>query len=257
MKISQHYFTFPFYIPRICGYLKNWPLYLSNYLLRKRQPAEYQLRNGHRLLDATGTLAGTFAVVFVRREYGVFENFKTIVEVGANMGCFTVYAADSCPQARIFSYEPEKRNFKVLSENINSNSFQDRVKAFNCAVASKFGEMELHVGESPLNSLYLQEGTKTSYKVPCTTLADIMQEHKLEQIDFLKLNCEGAEYGILHSCSADVFKRIKNIRLEYHTMSGEGENGRAIERFLEDNGYAIERFTSYRDVSGFIWASRK
>ena len=60
--ISQHYFTFPFQIPRVIGQIRNWPLYLSNYLLRRKQPAEYEMRNGFRLIDGRGTLAGTIAV---------------------------------------------------------------------------------------------------------------------------------------------------------------------------------------------------
>ena len=78
-------------------------------------PAEYRMRNGIRLMDATGTLAGTIAVVFVRREYGRLRNLRTIVDIGANMGSFSVYAANSCPEADIYCYEPVPGNFEVLS----------------------------------------------------------------------------------------------------------------------------------------------
>src|SRR5690348_16146894 len=102
--VSQHYFTFPFQIPRVVAEISNWPQYLSNYLLRRRQPAEYRLRKGFRLIDSRGTLAGTIAVVFVRREYGPMEDYRTIVDIGANMGTFTVYAALKCPTAKIYCF---------------------------------------------------------------------------------------------------------------------------------------------------------
>ena len=97
--ISKNYFTFPFYVPRVCRLCSNWPEYLRNYLLRKKTPADYRLRNGVRLIDGTGTLTGAMAVVFVRREYGPMKGFRTIVEIGAHVGSFAVYAAQSCPNA--------------------------------------------------------------------------------------------------------------------------------------------------------------
>jgi FkbM family methyltransferase len=255
--ISQHYFTFPFQIPRVIGQIRNWPLYLSNYLLRRKQPAEYEMRNGFRLIDGRGTLAGTIAVVFVRREYGPMDaDWQTIVDIGANMGSFAVYAAMTCPKARIFGFEPEERNFGYLSNNIAVNSLQNRVKLFQCAVASTAGEREMAIGESPLNSLVADAGS-VHRKVQCTTLGNILDEQKLATVDMLKMNCEGAEYEIFESCSKADLERVKRIRLEYHTLSGEKQNGEWLAKFLESQGYQIEHYTRYRGVSGFIWASRK
>jgi hypothetical protein len=81
--IIQNYVTFPFYVPRIYSLWSNWPEYLFNYALRRHKPAEYRTRKGFRLIDGRGTLAGTLAEVFVRREYGSLERFRTIVDVGA------------------------------------------------------------------------------------------------------------------------------------------------------------------------------
>src|SRR4051812_8881460 len=107
--LTQNHFTFPFYIPRICSLFANWPEYLANYAWHRSKPGEYRLRNGLRLVDSTGTMAGTIAVVFVRREYGRVEKFRTIVDIGANLGTFALYAAYSCPETRVYCYEPERR----------------------------------------------------------------------------------------------------------------------------------------------------
>lgn len=257
MIISQHYITFPFYIPRICSIFKDWPAYLYNYVLRRKKPREYFLRNGFRLIDSTGTLAGTIAVVFVRQEYGTLQGFQTIIDIGANMGSFAVYAAQSCPKARIYCYEPEQRNFSFLSQNIGINSLDQRVTAFQYAVASNSGQRELCIGESPINSLVIGADNAMRQSVNCTTLKDIIADQKLDRIDLLKMNCEGAEYEILENCSPTVFERISNIRLEYHQIDSSTKNGDALARFLERQGYIIERFTQYRGISGFIWASHK
>jgi len=261
MALSQNLLTFPFYIHRTCRLFRNWPEYLANYALRRKKAAEYHLRDGYRIVDGTGTLAGTLAVVFIRREYGTFRDSRTIVDIGANMGSFAIYAAGACPNARILCFEPHSENFQFLRRNISINSLDQRITAFQCAVASTSGQRTFGLGQSPTHSLVGAE-TGVSETVRCTTLAEIFSNHGLETIDFLKINCEGAEYEILESCTPEDFKRIANIRLEYHDLDGAKKDGRWISRYLESQGYRIQRFTRYIEKSGlfkesgFIWASR-
>jgi FkbM family methyltransferase len=254
--ITQNYFTLPFYIPRICSLWSNWPEYLFNYVLRRHKPAEYRMRTGFRLIDGEGSLAGTLAVVFIRREYGSLKGFRTIVDIGANMGSFAVYAAQSCPDAKIYCFEPEQQNFRLLKQNIEINELDGRVSAFQCAVASDNGRRELAVGESPLNSFHTIRNSVSHQTVDCMTLRNILADERLDTIDLLKMNCEGAEYEILEGCSENDFKRIANIRLEYHVLDAQSRNGEALSRWLETRGYRIERFTRRLKESGFIWAVR-
>jgi FkbM family methyltransferase len=255
--------TLPFYLPRIVALFSNWPEYLANYLLRKRRPGTYRLRNGFRLVDGTGTLAGTIAVVFVRHEYGRLDPaYRTIVDIGANMGCFTVFAARECPQARILSFEPEQKNFQYLTQNIQTNSLQNRITPFQCAVAREGGPREIAIDLSPLHTLLTSPGGGNVQMVQCTTIRDIMRENSLEKIDFMKVNCEGAEYEILGNCSQEDLSRIGCLRVEYHNFDTDQRNGKALTALLEKSGFEIERYTAYVEhrgifsVSGFIWAVR-
>ena len=253
---SQHWFTFVFHLPRIVRQIENWPSYILNYVLRRERPAEYRLRNGSRLIDATGTLAGTIAVIFVRREYGPLKDCRTIVDVGSNMGAFAVYAASRCPTARVYCFEPEERNFGFLKRNIAANSLDGRVCAYQRAVASCRGQRNLAVSESPLHSLITEDKGSRCQKVDCVSLKDIIRDQALEKIDLLKVNCEGAEYEIFTDLVRADFERLPDIRLEYHNLDSLKRNGSSLARFLESQGYRIKRFSAYRGVSGFIWALR-
>lgn len=257
--ITQNYFTLPFYIPRICRLWTNWPQYLVNYVLRRYTPAEYRMRSGLRVVDGTGTLPGTLAEVFVRRRYGSLEGLRTIVDVGANVGSFALYAAQSCPEARILCYEPEEENFSFLAHNLRINGLGGRVAAFQCAVGANSGHRTLAaVGVSQVNAFdYLRDGVRANHQVvACTTLRDIRTEHRLERLDLLKMNCEGAEYEILDACSPGDYDGIMNIRLEYHNVDAANRNGDSLRRYLEARGYRIERFTRRLTDSGYIWATR-
>lgn len=252
--ISRNYLTFPLYAPYIIRLFRNWPLYLLNYLSRRKSPAEYWLRNGFCLIDATGTLAGTIAVVFIRKEYGIPVGMKTIVDVGANMGAFALYSAWHSPNARIYCYEPESQNFAYLKQNMIRNSLQNRVRLFRNAVASQSGSRRIFVRESAIHSL-VSNGMDERYEtVDCTTLGDICETHGLHKIDLLKVNCEGTEYEIFENCSDKYFERITNIRLEYHDIGNRAKNGSYLVNFLINKGFGIQRFSTYPDGSGFIWA---
>ena len=253
--ITQNYFTLPFYVPRICWLWRNWPEYLLNYVLRRHRPTEYQLRSGLRLIDTTGTLPGTLAEVFVRRRYGTVDQFRTIVDIGANVGSFAVYAAQSSPRARIFCYEPEQENFRRLEKNLSINGLEGRVTAFQSAVASTIAPRTLAVSVSQLNAFDDLRAGASHQVVACTTLRDIRREHGLDTLDLLKMNCEGAEYEILGACSRADYDGILNIRLEYHNLDGVSRNGESLRRHLEARGYTIERFTRRLTDSGFIWAT--
>ena len=254
--LSKNHFTFPFYIPRICRLWSNWPEYLFNYVSGGSRPAEYRMRSGVRLIDDMGTLPGTIAVVFVRQEYGDVKRFRSIVDVGAHMGMFAVHAAQSGPDVKVYCYEPEERNFACLQRNIGINGLETRVSAFPQAVASSNGMRTLALGESLSNSFHIIPDDATYQTVSCTTLNEIFARHRLETIDLLKMNCEGAEYEILESCSDEDFQRISNIRLEYHNLNSRQRNGESITQLLTAKGYRIERFTRYQKTSGFIWAAR-
>jgi FkbM family methyltransferase len=212
------------------------------------------MRNGATLTDWSGTLTGTLAVVAVREEYGSLDTFKTIVDVGANVGCFAIYAAHASPDARIFCFEPEASNYGNLSHNITANQLDDRVSAFQFAVAARSGKRSLALNGSLSNSFDIAPANANRETVDCTTLSEIIASQSLKSIDLLKLNCEGAEHEILASCTSEDFARIRDIRLEYHNIDDQKRNGDFLLAFLTAHGYRILRFTTYLGRSGFIWA---
>jgi len=90
-----------------------------------------------------------------------------------------------------------------------------------------------------------------SLSVPSVTLRDIFEEHRIRRCDFLKIDCEGAEYDILYSSSPDVLERVDQIAMEVHHGEGERENIDAMTSFLESRGF----MTRQRPV-GKLWAWR-
>lgn len=188
--------------------------------------------------------------IFVRREYACgfpfYEN-ACVVDVGAHRGFFALFAAlNTGADARIFSYEPSSDNYAALCSNVKDAGFAKKITAHHAAIAGKSGELTLHLGADINHSLYsdyaLNEQNAGKETVKAFSLADIMEKHTGGRIDFLKLDCEGAEYEIVFSSPADIWQQIGTIAMEFHDMKNENQTGNRLIDFLIRQGYTILDF---------------
>ena len=142
---------------------------------------------------------------FLREKLG--RDF-VFVDVGANVGGYALFAAAlGGPGARVLAIEPQPDVFERLVFNIRQNSFAN-VKALDCAVADRDGEITLFVdernkGESSMR-LVGNRGQVASIRVPAKTLGTIVAEEGYGQIDCIKLDIEGAEDIVLETFFRDV-----------------------------------------------------
>jgi FkbM family methyltransferase len=245
------------YIPTILSTIKNWPTYFLYYLGIKKGGAAYFFRNGITLRDREGTASGTIAVVFIRKQYGSVAGKSTIVEIGANVGTFAIYAAAADPRVKLYSYEPIPENYKVLIENIAANGFQERVKAFNLGVAGTSGKRDFYLASSPEHSFIPAGGSSRSVTVNCLSLRDVLDSNNLTKVDLLKINAEGAEYEILYSAPKECFDRIDEIRMEYHGHHEEKHDLAHLKSFLEQFGYVTTHLYQHFSDEGFIWLKKR
>ncbi|MDO8752056.1 MAG: FkbM family methyltransferase, partial [Candidatus Wolfebacteria bacterium] len=75
-------------------------------------------------------------------------------------------------------------------------------------------------------------------RVETVSLDEIVQKNNIERIDFLKMDCEGAEYGILFNSSPKTIGMIQKISMEYHDMDNE-RNVNRLKTFLEQNEFTV------------------
>jgi len=157
--------------------------------------------------------------VLVRKEYTkYFPVGGTVVDVGAHIGIFTVLAS-SLGAEKVLAYEPSS-NFELLQRNIEINQ-SINVKAFNLAVAGEKGKRKLFLDTNRASdyTLISNEYQRNSWRaidVETTTLEEIFTLNKLKRINFLKMDCEGAELGIFSNTAPETLMRIDRIAMEYH-----------------------------------------
>ncbi len=159
--------------------------------------------------DDTDESRGIFSEVILHDNYSFRKlarsgKFMRIVDIGANIGVFSVLAALAAPDSVVHAYEPHPEAFKWLSKNANGLN----VNAFNLAVADKAGQMRFDIREATTLSGLSETG---SLCVSAVSPADILPG---EKIDFLKVDCEGAEFLIFKDF--ELLRRTNFMAMEYH-----------------------------------------
>lgn len=201
---------------------------------------------------------------FEREDYtkGGFslKETDTVIDIGANIGAFSIYAAKRVPKGRVIAFEPAADNYELLVRNASLNRLSN-LTPVRAAVAGRSGRITLFRGEaSGLHSTtegHSADCTETEV-VDAVSLEDIFLRYKIEECKIVKLNCEGAEYEILYSTPAFVFKKIERIVMEYHAKENKRQKANELVNYLLKHKYKVVEYTDYLDHDcGFLCVKRE
>jgi FkbM family methyltransferase len=179
------------------------------------------------------------------------------VDIGAHVGTFTCRLASLNPQAQIAAYEPSSTTARFLRRNVEQNGFGDRVTVREMAVAATGGETVLfddNAGGSGLNGLVaLGHDAASAQPVPTTTFDEIA-EAAPGPIDLVKIDCEGGEYDVVLASSAESWKSVQRVVMEWHPVAGHSWD-ELRDRFAEW-GLQVQRADALNGY-GCAWLSRE
>ena len=241
------------FLPLIMRNTKNWPKFMNNYAFGKTDGV-YRFRNGGKLKLFAGFDHVPVIEVIMKKDYGKIPDNALILDIGASTGVFTVYASATSTPISIFAFEPSADYFATLQENVQLNNLGDKVKCFNMAVAGVDEVRDLTARSRTFIYPSLLAGGEggTSKATQCISLQSIVENNNIEKVDLLKMDCEGAEYEIfLHTPDA-VFRKIKEIRMEYHNIDNQ-KNVEALRNILKAKGFMETYFKPTNSIFGNIW----
>lgn len=151
--------------------------------------------------------------VVLNKVYGEQESFKdkTVVDLGANIGAFSVYAA--LGGATVHAFEPQPSNFDVLTKNIEKFGLQNVVNLHNVAVSTK--EEKLWICDDGGNSFCTDSKTDfNNVEVQAFSLDQILSD--FDEVDFIKIDIEGLECEVILSASNETINKIGSFGMEFH-----------------------------------------
>lgn len=169
-----------------------------------------------------------------------------LYDIGANVGLISLLLAmhPAGQGCRLHCFEPEPRNFRELSRNIELNGLAERVTPHAMALGSSTGEVELFVGGTTgegCHSIASNERATHAIRVPLGTV-DATALATGQPPDVVKIDVEGAEGQVLDGMRETIgANRVREIFLELHTK-GAGDrmpDGTPIHDWLVARGYTL------------------
>ena len=168
-----------------------------------------------------------FLEIFANRCYSRLTPARVdgpIVDVGANIGAFTLDCAGRYPAAAIHAYEPDPVSREVLRRNVAANDLDRRVTIWPEAVAARDGEIDFLSGGASLESgTHAADGHRL--RVPAVSLTTVLARLG-GAVDLLKIDAEGAEVEIFESSSGTA--RPRHIVGEFHPWLVENAQARIV-----------------------------
>jgi FkbM family methyltransferase len=199
----------------------DWASHILTYvgLARPTFPRDFRTRSGDTLSLESFTDLVTAWIIYCRREYTVLSSDRVIVDAGANIGAFSLYAARRAPLAKIVALEPFPETRRLLTKTVAANKLADRVEIRDWALAGDDSRrmMDLGTGDEPSQSRGMfPAGAQDGVAVNAVSLATFLRRENLTKVDLLKMDIEGSEHEVFAGADNETLRHFARISLEYH-----------------------------------------
>jgi FkbH-like protein/FkbM family methyltransferase len=201
----------------------------------------------------------------------------TVVDIGANIGMFSLFVMSRCRHPRIYAFEPAPVAYDLLKANCDV--YGSSAQAFNLGVSDRQGTAtftfyenssvfsSFHSDEAKdreaiqavirnmlnaesvpdesvqgyVNELTTDRLRRSTHECRLTTVSDIIRENQIDRIDLLKIDAEKSELDIIKGIADCDWPKIDQIVLEIHDPTGDAV--RRLNDLLVGKGYrcAIEQ----------------
>lgn len=173
-----------------------------------------------------------FKSIFYDDCYGVRKlqsNIDTIVDIGGNIGFFSMTARSRFPNAAIHTYEPNPNIQEFLLANLKDLN----VKVFPEAVGLHDGTVEINFGNG---SLFSKTKESKDGDIKKTSIQNVLKRIG-KKIDLLKMDCEGAEWEIFQDVKS--WQDVNNLAMEYHLWARPNFSLVKLVETVKDLGFRV------------------
>lgn len=200
----------------------------------------------------------------------------TVVDIGANIGLFSLFVMSRCRNPRIYAFEPAPVAYDVLKANCDAYGASAKIFNFgvsdrpgiatftcyeNSSVFSSFHSSEAEDREAiqavvrnvlnaavaeellqeDVNELTNDRLRRSTHECRLTSISDIIRDNQIDRIDLLKIDAEKSELNIIRGIEDCDWSKIDQIVIEIHDPTGEAV--RWMSNLLSEKGYrcAVEQ----------------
>lgn len=153
-----------------------------------------------------------FAVRSLPKEAVVFD-------IGANIGMTAVIAAKT--GAQVYAFEPDPNIFPSLVATIKANS--SSVEAFNMALGADEGSLSFFSNPASASASHLVTkdtlGHAATSNVQISTIDAFAKAHRIDRLDFIKIDVEGFEVDVLRGAQATISRLKPSALVEFNSFT--------------------------------------
>ncbi len=166
----------------------------------------------------------------------------TVIDIGAHIGRYTIPSSKKvCNTGKVVAIEADPENFELLKRNIALNKLTN-VLPLNYAVFSTRTRMKLYEqsASAKYNSLMLARAAKTKnyVEVNADTLDNILKLNEVNQVNWIKIDVEGAEFEVLKGSAETLFGEDLSLFVEIHNIEDPSHYHNIVD-FLKHRNYEM------------------
>ena len=184
-----------------------------------------------------------FEEIFIGLEYyfKASGNKPIIIDGGSNIGMALLFFKKLYPNAEIIAFEPDKKTFIKLKENVEANHLKN-VMLQNKAISDTEGTINFYYDPDKPGSLSMSTSKERLPKECEQVEATLLSNYIKEKVDFLKLDIEGAENLVIEElANQNKLKFINVLAIEYHHhIETRDDRLSMILKILEENGFGYQ-----------------
>jgi FkbM family methyltransferase len=178
----------------------------------------------------------------------------TVVDVGANIGYYTLVFADLVgASGRVIAFEPDPDLYSAAVENVRRNGKADTVRLHNCALGAHAGELHLlrgHFNSGDNRLRRADPGSARAVAVRVMRLDDVLGA---EKVDWIKIDVQGWECDVLEGMGQTLARNIETLKVCFefwpHGIRQAGRDPQEAVAILRRSGYSIYRRESATPVT--------
>ena len=171
---------------------------------------------------------------FIHRNYNdLFKNSKKVVmvDIGASIGNHTIFFSKIL-EAQVFAFEPYKKSYSILQENIKLNRMEQKVVARNIGISAHTKNLGIVKETKDMCGC-----TEWWYDSLSNTKGYTLDHIFQHQVDFIKIDVQGMEMEVLKGAKTLIKNCSPVIMIETTKLGGEIVNLKAFEQWMNDNNY--------------------
>ena len=226
--------------------IENWPEAAAARLFRKSfRFSLLRFRGGLNLIHRRGTRDwDVIHEIFYAGGYGKALSYLcgaeggVVLDLGANIGVFSLEAVCANPRISVSAFEPGPPNADLLAANLAINpDYGKRIILNRAAVGGSNSAAKWHFDAQNPGGSSLKIGKNGGVTVPVRSLSSVLDTIR-KPIVLLKMDVEGTEYDILENTPHDLWKKIPAIGMELHEGKNVGDRDAFLQNMMQ-LGYEI------------------